>query len=73
MEIKGIWQDKDTVYISAHLDDQPPTMTVIEVVSSQYVALKVNKENMTQFGEITFILLDDEGKERARAVYDISQ
>ena len=66
MEIKGIWQDKDTVYISAHLDDRSPAMTVTDAESSQYITLKVSMDDMTQFGEITFILLDQDGKERSK-------
>lgn len=72
MEIKGIWQDKDMIQISAHLDD-PGMATSIPIYSSQYNVLKVNKASMSQFGEITFGLFDESGKERAKAIYQISR
>lgn len=73
MEIKAIWQDKEIIYVSAHLDDEYPGMTVIPIWSSQYSVLKISKSTMTQFGKITFILLDESGKERAKVTYEVSK
>jgi hypothetical protein len=70
MKIKGIRQDKGTVNIWIHLDDNPAT--VIPVYSSQYNVLQISREEMTQFGEITFKLIDQNGQERATATYEVS-
>jgi hypothetical protein len=41
-------------------------------VSSPYHILKVSKAQITQFGEITFLLLNESGKEMARTTQTIS-
>ena len=70
MTIKEIIQEKGTVYISAHLDD-PLGGPSIPIESSQYNVLAISKTNLIQFGEITFILLDNTGKERASVTAEV--
>lgn len=70
MKIERIRQDKDTVNIWVHFDDGAEYSNPI--FSSQYTVLKINREEMTQFGEITFTLIDQNGQERAKATYKVS-
>jgi hypothetical protein len=70
MRINGIWQDKDKVYILARLDEA--TGTVSPILSSQYSVFQISRNQMTQFGEITFTLIDQNGQERASAIYEVS-
>jgi hypothetical protein len=71
IEVKQIWQTDNIIYVEAYFDPAGPAF--MDSLSSPYDVVKVSKDNMPQFGEITFILLDQNGEERARAVYDISQ
>jgi hypothetical protein len=71
IEVVQIWQTDNIIYVEAYFDQAGPTY--LESWSFPVDIVKVNKDNMTQFGEITFILLDQEGKERARAVYIITK
>jgi len=70
MKIERVRQDKDTVNIWTHLDDGAEYSNPI--FTSQYTVLKINREEMTQFGEITFTLIDQNGQERTKATYEIS-
>jgi len=70
MKIEGIRQDEDTVNIYVTFDDN--LSTVNPVLSSQYGVLKIGREEMTQSGEITFTLIDQNGQERASATYNIT-
>jgi hypothetical protein len=71
IEVTQIWQIDNIIYIEAFFDKGGPTYA--PGWSSPRHIVKVSKDNMSRFGEITFILLDQEGEERARAVYNISQ
>jgi hypothetical protein len=71
IKVTQIWQINDTVYVEAFFDQGGPTYQ--PMYSSPCDIVKVSKKNMTQFGEITFILLDQEGAERTRTVYNINQ
>jgi hypothetical protein len=71
IEVTQIWQIDNIIYIEAFFDKGGPTYE--PGWSSPRHIVKVSKDNMSRFGEITFILLDQEGEERARAVYNISQ
>jgi hypothetical protein len=71
IKVTQIWQIDNDIFIEAFFDQGGPTYQ--PAWSSPCDIVKVSKENMTQFGEITFILLDQYGEERARAVYSISQ
>ena len=71
IKVKQIWQTDNIIYVEAYFDQAGPAY--MDATSSPYDVVKVSKENMTRFGEITFILLDQEEKERARAIYNISQ
>ena len=66
-----IWQNKDIIYVLADFNNGGPYH--LDAVSAPSQSMKVSKSTMTQFGTITFILLDLSGKERARAIYDVSQ
>lgn len=70
MKIGGIRQDKDTVNIYVTFDDN--LSTVNPILSSQYRVLQISREEMTEFGEITFTLIDQNGQERATAIYEVS-
>ena len=70
MKVEGIRQDKDTVNIWVHFDDGAKYSNPI--YSSQYNVLKISREEMTQFGEITFTIIDQNGQERASAIYEVS-
>ena len=70
IEITQIWQTDNVIYIDANFNKGGPTYQ--PGWSSPKHIVKVSKENMTQFGEITFILLNQDGKERANAVYEIN-
>ena len=71
IKVKQIWQIDNIVYVEAFFDPGGPTQQ--PSWSSPVDIVKVSKDNMTKFGEITFILLDQSGEERARAIYKISQ
>ena len=72
MKIYEIKQEKDEVHITAHLDDQGPEVPVVPIIISQYTVLKINKDNLSQAGKVTFILFDESGKERARTTVEVS-
>jgi hypothetical protein len=67
--ITRILQDGNNVYIQARF--QLPQSTVSPGIIYPYHIIKVNKERMTQFGKLTFILLDQLGKERAKTTHDV--
>jgi hypothetical protein len=71
IKVTQIWQIDNTIYVEALFDQGGPTYQ--PMYSSPVYIVKVSKNNMTQFGEITFILLDQEGAERTRTVYNINQ
>ena len=67
--VESIWQVGDTIYTQADFDLGGPTYQPL--YSEPARSVMVSKENMTQFGEITFILLDQEWEERARITCEI--
>ena len=71
IEIQQIWQVENIIYVEALFDKAGPTYQ--PAWSSPYDVIKVSKEDMIQFGEITFVLLDQDGEERARTVYEIPE
>jgi len=71
IEITKIWQINNTIYVEAYFDKGGPTYQPAS--SSPVNIVKVSKENMTQFGEITFILIDQYGEERARTTCEIPE
>jgi len=71
IEVTQIWQIDNTIYIEALFDQGGPTYA--PGWSSPSHIVKVSKDNMTQFGEITFILLDQDGEERARTICEIPE
>jgi hypothetical protein len=66
-----IWQNKNIIYVLADFNNGGPYHLDAESAPGQ--SMKVSKSNMTQFGYLTFILLDLSGKERARGIFDVSQ
>lgn len=62
--IKQIRQDGDIIYVQAKFYPGGPTGQPMHSEPTHLV--RVSKENMIQTGEITFVLLDEEGNERAR-------
>lgn len=69
--VTQIWQIDNNIYVEALFDQGGPTQQ--PSWSSPADIVKVSKDNMTQYGEITFILLDQEGEERARTVGEIPE
>lgn len=67
--VEKIRQVRDTIYILANFDMDGPTY--LPTVSSPAYFVKVHKEKMTQFGQLTFILLDQTGSEKARTIVNI--
>jgi hypothetical protein len=71
-EVTQIWQADNIIYIQANF----PRWTSITVIPGFYYGndvIKVSKDNMSQFGEITLILLDQDGKERVRTKVNIPE
>ena len=68
--VERIWQVQETIYIQANFDTAVG-QTVQPMFSEPTTIIKVSKDNMTQFGEITFVLLDQSGKERATTTCEI--
>ncbi len=64
--IEKILINNNTVYVLAHFDDG--STTSLPAASSQYQAVMVERKLLAQSGEITFVLLDQTGKERASTV-----
>ena len=71
IKITKIWQINNTIYVEAYFDKGGPTYQPAS--SSPVNIVKVSKENMIHFSEITFILLDQDGKERAIATCEIPE
>ena len=70
IKVTQIWQIDNTIYVEAFFNQGGPKYQPTH--SSPADVVRVSKDNMTQFGEITFILLDQFGEERASAVYNIN-
>ena len=64
-----IWQNENTIYVLADFNNGG--LYHLDAYSAPCQSVKVSKTTMTQFGELTFILLDLSGAERARAVDDV--
>jgi len=71
MEIKRVYQDKNIIYVSVYFEI--PAGTVAPGYSSSYRIIEISKESMPQFGDITFKLLDDTGKEKAQINQNITK
>lgn len=71
-EVTQIWKSNGIIYIQANFHKQTDP-TIIPGFTYPKEAIKVSKDNMLQFGEITLILLDQDGKERARTVCNIPE
>lgn len=71
IRIRRVWQDKNMVYLLFHA--RPPQKYTKPMVIFPYHAIKINKEQMLQNGEITFKLLEQHGKELASTSYEISK
>lgn len=61
IKVTQIWQTDNTIYVEAFFDQGGPTYQ--PAWSSPCYIVKVCKNNMILFGKITFVLLDQEGKE----------
>lgn len=71
IEVQRIVQTKNTINILAQFPK--PQKTVVPGITYPYHIIKVNKDSLTQIGDITFILFNQWGKERATATYEIQQ
>jgi len=71
IETMQIWQSVNTIYVQAFFSRGGPTF--LPTYSSPFDSLKISKDDLAQFGIITFLLLDESGKERAKATYEISK
>jgi hypothetical protein len=69
IDITRIQQDGNKVYIQARF--QLPQPTVVPGIVYPYHIVKVNKESVIQFGKLTFVLLDQLGKERVATTCEI--
>jgi hypothetical protein len=69
IDITRILQDGNKIYVQARF--QLPQPTVVPGIIYPYHIVKVNKESITKYGELTFILLDQLGKERATTTCEI--
>jgi len=69
--IQKIRQARDTIFVQTFFDKDGPTY--VPLLSSPCQIVKVNKEDMSQFGSIKFILLDQDGNERATNSYIVSE
>jgi hypothetical protein len=67
--VEKIWQVQEIIYVQANFDPGGPT--VQPMYSEPATIVLVSKNNMTQFGEITFKLLDQWGNERAGTTCEI--
>jgi hypothetical protein len=73
LSIQRIWQNDNEVFVLAHFNDFVSGATSLPAFNSQYQVVKIDKTLITHPGEITFILLDELGEERARTIREISQ
>jgi hypothetical protein len=65
INVTRIWQNKKTVYIKADfIIPEPGTFNQQAITSPKHI-VKVSKEKMPEFGEITFRLVDKFGREWA--------
>jgi hypothetical protein len=69
--IERIWQIQDIIYVRANFDPDGPTYQPLWTAPAQIV--KVSKDNMTQYGQITFKLMDQYGVERATTVQIVTR
>jgi len=68
MRLFKISQKADTVFVISHFNDPPlpgVIVTSLPADSSQYQAVKINRNQLAQTGNLNFRLLDDTGNERA--------
>jgi hypothetical protein len=70
-KVTQIWQTDNIIYI--HANFPKPTKTVIPGFIYGKFVIKVSKDNMTQFGEIKFILIDQDERQRAVTTCDIPE
>jgi len=71
--IQKIVKQGNIVSIFAHFNDIPQaSSTVSPAENSQYQAVKISRDQIKQTGLITFKLLDEKGKERARTTYELN-
>ncbi len=69
---KGIRQDNDIIYVTFKFSDPGPG-AYKPVINSPTDFLKIKRDNLIQGGELTFILLDTSGKERAKSTYEVQK
>jgi hypothetical protein len=69
IEVKDTWQDQDKIHVQAEFNRGGPTF--LPAYSSPGDIIKVSKDSLTQFGDITFILSDQWGDERAQTTCEI--
>jgi hypothetical protein len=67
INVKRIWQKENTIYVKADFSGPKVGNLVAPVMTSPKQIVKVSKEKMTNFGEITFRLWDKFGREWATA------
>lgn len=72
-KIQRIWQDysTNTIFVIARFND-PNEELASAFENSQYEAVKIARRQVVQPGVITFKLLDETGKERARTTYQLN-
>ncbi len=73
INILRIWKNTDMIFVVAHFNDFVPQATSLPAYNSQYQVVKISKQQIAHPGVLTFQLLDESGKERARVMAEVSK
>jgi hypothetical protein len=64
--------NNNTVLVIAHFNEYEKGQVILPSYSSYYEVVKIRRDQITQSGTITFKLLDEKGKERARTTAELN-
>ncbi len=70
-QIKRIWQDKNNIYVKSEFIKPEPRAAFQQMITFPGDIAIVDKEKMSQFGEINFTVFDQHGIELGKAKYYI--
>ncbi|MDD5094661.1 MAG: hypothetical protein PHV74_09820 [Dehalococcoidia bacterium] len=73
LKVQGIWQSAGAICVLAHFNDYQPDATSLSNTNSQYEVVKISRAQLSQHGEIVFVLSDETGNERARTTQMVLQ
>lgn len=71
--IERISINNNTILVTAHFNEYDKSQAMLAAYSSSYEVVKINWNQIPQKVPITFKLLDEKGKERARTTYDFQK